>query len=42
MDGGGATNGNMANGGKDEGIKEQIRCLIASGSVDLNVRVFSA
>ncbi|KAK4545868.1 protein with putative role during mitosis [Oleoguttula mirabilis] len=28
--------------GKDEGAKEQIRCLLACGSVDLNVRVFSA
>jgi platelet-activating factor acetylhydrolase IB subunit alpha len=41
--GGGAMNGTMVNGTKpEEGVKEQIRCLIASGSVDLNVRVFSA
>ncbi|EME83789.1 uncharacterized protein MYCFIDRAFT_84097 [Pseudocercospora fijiensis CIRAD86] len=38
------TNGSataLTNGSKDE-AKEQIRCLIACGSVDLNVRVFSA
>jgi platelet-activating factor acetylhydrolase IB subunit alpha len=40
---GGDTNGTLTNGnGKDEAQKEQIRCLIACGSVDLNVRVFSA
>ncbi|KAK5113799.1 protein with putative role during mitosis [Meristemomyces frigidus] len=39
------TNGeaNGTNGtGKEEGAKEQIRCAIACGSVDLNVRVFAA
>lgn len=40
-DGGGA-NGAVTNGAKEEGVKEQLRCLIACGSVDLNVRVFSA
>ena len=34
-------NGNTANGVK-EGPKEQIRCVIATGSVDLNVRVFAS
>lgn len=39
----GDTNGGLTNGsGKEEAQKEQIRCLIACGSVDLNVRVFSA
>ncbi|KAK3046734.1 Lissencephaly-1 [Extremus antarcticus] len=41
--GGGLANGTLTNGAKkDEGVKEQIRCLVACGSVDLNVRVFSA
>jgi platelet-activating factor acetylhydrolase IB subunit alpha len=41
-DGGGGANGTLTNGtGKEDG-KEQIRCLVACGSVDLNVRVFSA
>ncbi|EME44855.1 hypothetical protein DOTSEDRAFT_70794 [Dothistroma septosporum NZE10] len=36
-------NGSTTNGtSKDDSAKEQIRCLIACGSVDLNVRVFSA
>ena len=37
-------NGAVTNGVKreSEAVKEQIRCLIACGSVDLNVRVFSA
>ena len=39
--GGGGSNG-VTNGTKEEGTKEQIRCLLACGSVDLNVRVFSA
>ena len=39
---GGLVNGNAMNGTKAEGPKEQIRCLIACGSVDLNVRIFSA
>ncbi|KAK6441569.1 Lissencephaly-1 [Oleoguttula sp. CCFEE 5521] len=41
----GAVNGNGVNGtekGKGTGQTEQIRCLLACGSVDLNVRVFSA
>nr|OQO18822.1 Nuclear distribution protein PAC1 [Rachicladosporium sp. CCFEE 5018] len=40
-----AVNGNGVNGtekGKGTGQTEQIRCLLACGSVDLNVRVFSA
>jgi platelet-activating factor acetylhydrolase IB subunit alpha len=45
-DGGGAngvvTNGVRPKSSGGEGVKEQIRCLVACGSVDLNVRVFSA
>jgi platelet-activating factor acetylhydrolase IB subunit alpha len=37
----GETNGTNGTKG-EEAVKEQIRCLIACGSVDLNVRVFSA
>jgi len=42
--GGSGANGVLVNGtSKDDGAsKEQIRCLIACGSVDLNVRVYSA
>ncbi|KAK3115055.1 Lissencephaly-1 [Teratosphaeriaceae sp. CCFEE 6253] len=41
--GNGNGNGVLANGkGKEGGAQEQIRCLVATGSVDLNVRVFSA
>ncbi|KAK4623525.1 Nuclear distribution protein PAC1 [Fulvia fulva] len=36
------TNGITNGTSKDDAAKEQIRCLIACGSVDLNVRVFSA
>lgn len=44
--GGGAngslTNGTPVNGKKDEADKVTIRCVIATGSVDLNVRVFAS
>jgi len=38
------TNGDAAGGRKDDpgGGKESIRCVIATGSVDLNVRVFAS
>lgn len=39
--GDGVVNG-VGSGKKDEGGKEMIRCLVACGSVDLGVRVFSA
>ncbi|KAL9061319.1 MAG: hypothetical protein Q9162_000193 [Coniocarpon cinnabarinum] len=38
---GAQTNG-VVNGTKKEESKEQIRCVIATGSVDLNVRVFAS
>ena len=36
------TNGATTNGLKKETAEEQIRCMIACGSVDLNVRIFSS
>lgn len=36
------TNGTATNGIKKDAPQEQIKCLIACGSVDLNVRIFSA
>ena len=39
--GAGQVNGTPGSGGPTE-KEEQIRCLVACGSVDLNVRVFSA
>jgi platelet-activating factor acetylhydrolase IB subunit alpha len=38
-EGAGAADGAQTNG---DAVMEQIRCLVACGSVDLNVRVFSA